>query len=68
LEHTAKPTHRLRGDIEWCIASLGDVADTERERTRALIARAIVHPTAAREELFTALAELIGELAESRDE
>ena len=54
------PTYRLAEDIEWCIARLGDVSDTERDRMRVLIARAIIDPTATREELFTALAELNG--------
>ena len=62
------PTYRLGEDIEWCIARLGDVSDTERERTRALVARAIIDPTAAREELFTALAELSGVLAVGHDD
>jgi len=52
--------YRLADDIEWCIARLGDVSDTERDRMRVLIARAIIDPTATREELFTALAELNG--------
>jgi len=54
------PTYRLAEDIEWCVARLGDVSDTEQERMRALIARAIIDPTATREELFTALGELNG--------
>ena len=54
------PTYRLTEDTEWCLGRLGDVTDTERERMRALIARAIIDPTATREELFTALAELNG--------
>lgn len=54
------PTYRLADDTDWCIGRLGDVSDTERERVRALIARAIIDPTATREELFTALAELDG--------
>ena len=57
------PTYRLAEDTEWCVARLGDVSDTERERMRVLIARAIIDPTATREELFTALAELNGVLA-----
>ena len=28
------PTYRLAEDIEWCVARLGDVSDTERERMR----------------------------------
>ena len=62
------PTYRIADDIEWCIARLGDVSDTERERIGALIARAIIDPTAMREELFTALAELTGVLAVGHDE
>ncbi|MBD8024589.1 hypothetical protein [Microbacterium gallinarum] len=54
------PTYRLADDTEWCLARLGDVSDTERERIGALIARAIIDPTATREELFTALADLTG--------
>lgn len=38
--------------------ALGDVFDPARERMSALFLRAITDPSAAREELFTALAEL----------
>jgi len=51
------PSYTLAEDIDWCLARLGDVSDVERERMRALFARAITDPTATREELFTALAE-----------
>ncbi|MCR2811149.1 MULTISPECIES: hypothetical protein [unclassified Microbacterium] len=57
------PSYSLVEDIEWCLARLGDVSDLERERMRALFAGAITDPTATREELFTALAELDGVLA-----
>lgn len=57
------PSYSLAGDIDWCLARLGDVADVERERMRALFAEAITDPTATREELFTALVELDGVLA-----
>jgi len=62
------PTYRLAEDIEWCLARLGDVSDTELERMRALIARAIIDPTATREELFTELTKLNGVLAVGHDE
>lgn len=52
------PSYSLDEDIDWCLVRLGDVSDAERGRMRALFARAITDPTAAREELFTALAEL----------
>jgi hypothetical protein len=52
------PSYRLAEDIEWCLVRLGDVSDAERERMGTLFARAITDPTAAREELFTALADL----------
>ena len=52
------PSYSLVDDIGWCLARLGDVSDTERERIGALFARAITDPTATREELFTALVEL----------
>ena len=51
------PGYSLAEDIDWCLVRLGDVSDAEQERMRALFARAITDPTAAREELFTALAE-----------
>ncbi|KQZ84100.1 hypothetical protein ASD56_08770 [Microbacterium sp. Root166] len=57
------PSYSLADDIEWCLARLGDVADVERERMRALFEGAITDPTATREELFTALVELDGVLA-----
>ncbi|KQP71406.1 hypothetical protein ASF40_06430 [Microbacterium sp. Leaf288] len=57
------PSYSRADDIEWCLARLGDVSDVERERMRALFARAITDPTATREELFTALVELDGVLA-----
>ncbi|PZU36513.1 MAG: hypothetical protein DI573_13500 [Microbacterium sp.] len=57
------PSYSLAEDIEWCLARLGDVSDIERERFRALFARAIADPTATREELFTALVELDDVLA-----
>jgi len=57
------PSYSLADDIGWCLARLGDVSDVERERMRALFARAITDPTATREELFTALVELGGVLA-----
>lgn len=57
------PTYSLTEDIEWCVARLDDATDAQRERVRALIARAIVDPTGTREELFTALVELDGVLA-----
>lgn len=56
------PSYSLGEDIAWCLARLGDVSDVERERLNALFARAITDPTATREELFTALAELDGVL------
>jgi hypothetical protein len=56
------PSYSLTDDIDWCLARLGDVSDTERERIGAIFARAITDPTAAREELFTALSELDGVL------
>ncbi len=56
------PSYSLGEDIDWCLARLGDVSDAERERMRALFERAITDPTATREELFTALAELDGVL------
>ncbi|WP_251449843.1 hypothetical protein [Microbacterium sp. Marseille-Q6648] len=56
------PSYSLTDDIDWCLARLGDVSDVARERMRALFARAITDPTAAREELFTALSELDGAL------
>ena len=62
------PSYSLVDDIEWCLARLGDVSDVERERMRALFASAITDPTATREELFTALAELDGALAVDRHE
>lgn len=62
------PTYSLADDIEWCLARLGDVSDLERERMRGLFARAISDPTATREELFTALAELDGVLAADHHE
>jgi hypothetical protein len=52
------PSYRLAEDIEWCLVRLGDVSDAERERMGTLFVRAITDPTAAREELFTALADL----------
>jgi hypothetical protein len=52
------PSYSLTDDIDWCLARLGDVSDVAREQMRALFARAITDPTAAREELFTALVEL----------
>ena len=57
------PSYSLAEDIDWCLARLGDVSDAERERMGVLLARAITDPTATREELFTALAELDGALA-----
>lgn len=57
------PSYSLADDIDWCLARLGDVSDTERDRIGALIERAITDPTATREELFTALVELDGLLA-----
>jgi predicted regulator of amino acid metabolism with ACT domain len=62
------PNYRLAEDIEWCVTRLGNVSDVERERMRPLIARAIIDPTAAREELFRALAELNGVLPVGHDE
>lgn len=56
------PSYSLTDDIDWCLARLGDVSDVAREQMRALFARAITDPTAAREELFTALSELDGAL------
>lgn len=56
------PSYSLADDIGWCLARLGDVSDAERDRMRALFARAISDPTSARQELFTALAELDGVL------
>lgn len=52
------PSYRLAEDIEWCLVRLGDVSEAERERMGVLFARAITDPTAAREELFAALADL----------
>jgi hypothetical protein len=52
------PSYSLDEDIDWCLARLGDVSDAERGRLGALFERAITDPTATREELFTALAEL----------
>jgi hypothetical protein len=57
------PSYSLADDIDWCLARLGDVSDTERDRIGALFERAITDPTATREELFTALVELDGLLA-----
>lgn len=57
------PSYSLADDIDWCLARLGDVSDAERERMRALFARAITDPTATREKLFTALVEFDGALA-----
>ncbi len=57
------PSYSLADDIDWCLARLGDVSDAERERMRALFARAITDPTATRESLFTALVEFDGVLA-----
>lgn len=54
------PSYSLADDIEWCLARLRDVSDLERERMRALFAKAITDPTATREDLFTALVELDG--------
>ena len=54
------PRYSLADDIEWCLGRLRDVSDLERERMRALFAKAITDPTATREELFTALVELDG--------
>lgn len=62
------PGYSLGEDIDWCLARLGDVSDTERERMRALFERAITDPTATREELFTALAELDGVLTPDHHE
>jgi len=56
------PSYSLDEDIEWCLARLGEVSDAERGRITELFARAITDPTATREELFTALAELDGVL------
>lgn len=57
------PSYSIADDIEWCLARLGDVSDVERKRMGELFARVITDPTATREELFTALAELDGVLA-----
>lgn len=54
------PGYSLAEDVEWCLVRLGDVPDTERERMGGLFARAITDPSATREELFTALAQLDG--------
>lgn len=62
------PTYRLADDIEWCLERLGDVSDLESERMCALFARAISDPTATREELFMALAELDGVLVVDHNE
>jgi hypothetical protein len=62
------PSYSLAEDIDWCLARLGDVSDLERERMRALFARAITDPTATREELFTALVKLDGVLDVDRHE
>ncbi|WP_342000338.1 hypothetical protein MRBLWH7_001272 [Microbacterium sp. LWH7-1.2] len=56
------PSYSLDEDIDWCLARLDDVSDAERGRIAELFARAIRDPTATREELFTALAELDGVL------
>jgi hypothetical protein len=57
------PSYSLAGDVEWCLARVGDVSDAERGQLGALFERAITDPTATREELFTALVELGGVLA-----
>jgi len=62
------PTYRLDEDIEWCTARLGEVSDTEREELRGLIARAIIDPTATREELFASLLQLDDVFAVGHDE
>ncbi|GAA1135226.1 hypothetical protein [Microbacterium aurantiacum] len=62
------PSYSLAEDIDWCLARLGDVSNLERERMRALFARAITDPTATREELFTALVKLDGVLDVDRHE
>jgi len=62
------PTYRLDEDFEWCTARLGEVSDAERDGMRALIARAIIDPTATREELFASLLQLDGVLAAGHDE
>jgi hypothetical protein len=62
------PAYHLAEDIDWCVARLGEVSDAEREGMRALIARAIIDPTATREELFASLAQLTGAFAASHDE
>ncbi|MBN9201071.1 MAG: hypothetical protein ABS61_05790 [Microbacterium sp. SCN 70-18] len=61
-------SYSLAEDIDWCLARLGDVSNLERERMRALFARAITDPTATREELFTALVKLDGVLDVDRHE
>ena len=56
------PSYTLAEDIDWCLARLGDIPNDDQARMCELFARAITDPTAAREELFTALAELDDEL------
>lgn len=62
------PSYSLDEDIDWCLVRLGGVSDTERAQMRGLFARAITDPTATREELFTALTKLDGDLPLVRHE
>jgi hypothetical protein len=62
------PSYSVADDVDWCLARLGELSDAERVRMGALFERAITDPTATREEIFTALAELDGVPAPARHE
>ncbi len=58
--HREEPDYHVEHDVEWCLQHLGETAPDARRSLRELIGRAIVDPSAHRQEAFTALTALSG--------
>lgn len=53
--HLENPDYRVDHDVDWCMRPLTELSTDARARLSALIGRAIVDPSAHRQEAFTAL-------------
>ena len=56
--HVDEPEYSLNEDLDFCMEPLAELGEEDRKDVRQLFGRAIIDPSAYREEVFMRLTEL----------
>ena len=54
-----EPSYSLSSDVDFCMESLVELGEQQRDELRQLIGRAIIDPSEYREEVFVMLTEMV---------